>query len=280
MQSSDDSLAITGFFKQFQAFLLENTNPILITSHKQADPDALGAGILLYFIVKTFSKADISFLLPSQSKQTTNIINSFVLGEIITQDFSSFTDPKKYCIVLVDTNQPLITDLNKIFKSDNSLAVWNDCKTRIIIDHHLYLEKDHALTEMQLLAPNFNSASELVYELLKKSNIAKLDKKFLSIGLLGILFDTKRLILANTRVLTNVAQILSSSEETIEDYLAYLDNEKDYSERIANMKSAQRNKLVTLQEKYLISFSFVSSFESSSARALQYLGSDLAAVVY
>ena len=279
MQSLDSSSVISNFIDQFTRFLKSNTNPIIITSHRQADPDALGAGILVYHLINSLSTSQVSLVFPSLSKQTERIISSFSLEELIKKDFDTNQKAGDYCIVLVDTNQPSITDLNIIFRTSDSTEVFNSFKVRIIIDHHLQSENYQCPVDFQLILTNYNSASELAYTLIKKSNITLPDETFLSIGLIGILYDTKRLVLANARVLATVSDILSGTNKAIEDYLPFLDSERDYSERLANLKSGQRNKIVILRDKYVVSLSFVSSFESSSARALQYLGSDLSAVL-
>lgn len=279
MQSLDTSTIISDFIVQFFGFLKSNTNPIIITSHKQADADSLGAGILIYHLIKTVSTSQVSLVFPSFSKQTERIISSFSLEKLIKKDLDSGQDPENYCIILVDTNQPAITDLNMIFRSGDSTEIFNSCKTRIIIDHHLQSENSQQSIDFQLILTSFNSASELAYTLIKQSTITIADEVFLALGLIGMLYDTKRLVLANARVLATVSDILSKTNKSIEDYLPYLDSEKDYSERIANLKAAQRNKVVMLRDSYVVSLSFISSFESSSARSLQYLGSDLAAVL-
>ena len=266
-------------YSKLKSVIEAQVGPIVVTSHKQADPDALGSAILLYYILKNISSSEITIVMPSLSKQTEKILLEFKFQEIVQKATTSPLDVKKTCIILVDTNQPLITDLASIFANDNLLSVWQTCMTKIIIDHHL-LENPSTNTEVvPIIYPEYTSNSELVFDLLIESKLPMPEKNILVVGLLGILFDTKRLQLAPATTLQNVATILSELQATLDDYIQYLDNAKDFSERVANLKTAQRNKLVVLQEKFLLSLSFVSSFESSSARALQYLGSDIAAVI-
>lgn len=279
MPASHHSNVILTFFTEFHSFLQSSSQPILITSHRQADPDALGAALVLYHLLKSLTDVEIAIVLPTVSKQTEKLISSFSLSDTVKRSLNTDTKAKQFCIILVDTNQPAITDLQLIFDSNDNLEIWRLCKTRVIIDHHLQSEKDAFEIDYQLLVTEYKAASELVYDLYKQSGIAEPDKTILSVGLLGILFDTKRLILANARVLKTVAHILSITGETIENYLPYLDSDKDYSERVANLKAGQRNKLVIIEEKYLLSLSFISSFEASAARSLQFLGSDIAAVL-
>jgi len=279
MLSSQNVDQIKNFFQELNQYLKTINKDIVITSHKQADPDSLGAGLTMHYLLSTLKPESVQFVLPSISKQTEKIIKNFDIGSIVKQEITNFSKVDNYCIILVDTNEPSITDLNLIFKTSESVDAWNKCSKRIILDHHIQSNENDPQADLHLIIPDYNSASELAYELLKCSGITDLNEKILSVNLVGILYDTKRLVLANTRVLANVSSILERIDETIEDYLQYLDNEKDYSERIANLKAAQRNKLTILLEKYLLSFSFVSSFESSSARALQFLGSDITAVI-
>lgn len=273
------ALTVSQSYSKLKSVIEKHSGPIVITSHKQADPDALGSAMLLYYILKNISQSDIQIVMPTLSKQTDKITSEFNFQDSIQKKILSPMVLKETCIILVDTNQPLITDLGSIFANEDSLFVWQSCKTRIIIDHHL-LENQPANTEtVPIVYPKYTSNSELVFELLVESTLPMPGKGILSVGLLGILFDTKRLQLASATTLQNVAKILEELQATVEDYIHYLENFKEFSERVANVKTAQRNKLVILQEAYLLSLSFVSSFESSSARALQYLGSDIAVVI-
>ena len=166
--------------------------------------------------------------MPSVSKQTEKLISLFSIKDIVKKKLDSNLNFEEYCIVLVDTNQPSITDLQDIFSQKEALEVWKGCKTRVILDHHLQSEEIQIPNDYQLIIPEYNAASELAYDLYKQGGIQDLEKKFLSITLLGILFDTKRLVLANARVLATVSDILSQIGETIENYLHYLESEKEY----------------------------------------------------
>lgn len=271
--------SIQTFYAELVSLVSNHTGPILITSHKQADPDALGSAILAYYLLKTSTSNVISIVLPTKSKQTERILATYSLASIVRETLDSDQSPDKYAIVLVDTNQPAITDLELIFQQEDSVEVFKQASLPIIIDHHLPSEDITTLAKLELILANYSSASELLLDLVVESKIEIIDKTILAIGLTGILFDTKRLLLAGPDTLRRVQFMLEILGGTIEDYLFVLDNQKDYSERVANVKAAQRNKLVILEEKYLLSLSFVSSFESSSARALQYLGSDITAVI-
>ncbi len=279
MHSSTNNEIHTIFFTKFKSFLEKTTSTIVITSHKQADPDALGSAILLSYICTAISNARIEIVIPTMSKQSEKILLDCGFDTMVKKEPLTTYQPETCTIILVDTNQPNITDLALIFNTSDPLESWKRCSNRIILDHHLSSPGTEIGTNNELLDNSYNSASELTFNLLKISGIAFPPKNILIINLVGILYDTKRLVLADVKVLTHTAEILTAIGGTIEDYLPYLDNEKDYSERTANLKAGQRNKLVVLQEKYLLSLSFVSSFESSAARALQFLGSDIAAVV-
>ncbi len=263
------------FKEQIQAF----DGPILITSHKQSDPDALGSAILLYYVLQSLTTQKISIVVPTRTKQTEKILSNFPIDTVVSNHLEGSSDVNRYAVILVDTNQPSITDLQEIFHQTDSSEVFKQAKFSIILDHHLPSEADTPDATMELIVPDYSSASELLLDIVFESGVPLENQVFLTIGLLGILYDTKRLLLASATTLTKVGRILDSIGGTIEDYMFLLDNQKDYSERVANIKTAQRNKLIIVQEKYLFSLSFVSSFESSSARALQYLGSDLAAVI-
>jgi nanoRNase/pAp phosphatase (c-di-AMP/oligoRNAs hydrolase) len=142
------------------------------------------------------------------------------------------------------------------------------------------MENSSLPVDVKILDIEYCSTTEILIDILSEYDmIQTIDKSLLTVAFLAILFDSKRLILANANTLQKVAIILQAIGGTLEDYLRVLDFEKDTDERIALIKSAQRNKLIIIKKKYLVSLSFVSSYESSSARSMIYLGSDIAAVL-
>jgi nanoRNase/pAp phosphatase (c-di-AMP/oligoRNAs hydrolase) len=289
MQVENNSESISNHFMNLKSFLLSNKKPIIITSHKQADPDALGSAIVIYELFNLLLNSDsmqseeekfeIKILLPTQSKLTERIISYYKLEKMVLKELLDVKLPMNYCVTLVDTNQPLITDLELIFKNFDSKDIWNTLTSTIIIDHHLVQDQERKTADIEIINIEYSSASELALDLLLESRIEGHDKQILLIGFYGILFDTKRLQLANAATLAKVSYLLNILGGTIEDYLFLLDNEKEYSERVATIKAGQRNKIVILKEKFLLSLSFVSSFESSAARSLLYLGSDIVAII-
>lgn len=267
------------FIASFKSFFKANSNPVLITSHKQADPDALGAALVVKEVLQPYSKSDIQIVFPTQSKLTEKLVSIFQLKNVVVKTLSNLKPVDLYTIVLVDTNQPDITDLQLLFSVSTSLDAWNNCGGKIILDHHLPTNVEQESINASLIVPEVNSASALAYKVFLKEKLIPSNVYVLKLALIGILFDTRRLVLADSRIVFLVADLLDKLGGSTENYLQYLESEKDYSERIANLKAGQRNKVVFFRDKYIVSLSFVSSFESSSARSLQYLGSDLAGVI-
>lgn len=272
-------------FEKISTLISDSHAPVLIISHSQADPDSLASAILFRFLMQEMTNNSIHFFitLPKISKLTERIIQQLRLDEFLSSPSNLPShNIQDYILVLVDSNQPKITDLSTIFDKQDNITLWNLCKFKFIIDHHIVEDKSIPV-DVMIVNDNYCSSTEILVEMLLQRNLIKAEnKQILSIALLGILFDSKRLRLANNQTLHKVAKILSILETKIDDHIKYLDYIKDYSERIALLKVAQRNKLISLNYKNqvkLISLSFVSSFESSCARSLLQLGSDFSAVL-
>ncbi len=95
--------------------------------------------------------------------------------------------------------------------------------------------------------------------------------------LAGIVSDSQRFLRASDQTFTIVHKLLLSGA----DYQAAIllcQKEMSHSERIARLRSIQRAKVETINN-IVLATSFVSSYESSAARALLGAGADVAFVV-
>jgi len=171
-------------------------------------------------------------------------------------------------LVLLDTNS-----LSQLSEKLVEIAR----KTKIvIIDHHLWRRKYPENTVIAIVDKTYLSTSSIVYDLAKKEG-HKFNKNILTLLLGGILYDTKRLSLLNSKVLRLVANILDEGG----DYATasrLLRHEMDISEKIARFKASQRVKVYRIGD-LLIAATRVDAFEASVARLFLEMGADVAVVV-
>jgi nanoRNase/pAp phosphatase (c-di-AMP/oligoRNAs hydrolase) len=93
---------------------------------------------------------------------------------------------------------------------------------------------------------------------------------------LGIAFDTRHFVLANSTTLKNIAELVDvgvNAQET----LSLLSLPMAFSERVARLKASRRTKLFRIGE-WIVALSHVSAYQASAARAMIELGAHVAAV--
>jgi nanoRNase/pAp phosphatase (c-di-AMP/oligoRNAs hydrolase) len=93
---------------------------------------------------------------------------------------------------------------------------------------------------------------------------------------LGIAFDTRHFILANSSTFKTIAE-LGDIGVNSQEVLSTLALPMDFSERVARMKAVRRAKLLKI-DNWIIALSHVSAYQASAARALVDLGAHMAAV--
>jgi nanoRNase/pAp phosphatase (c-di-AMP/oligoRNAs hydrolase) len=93
---------------------------------------------------------------------------------------------------------------------------------------------------------------------------------------LGIAFDTRHFVLANSNTLKNIAEIIDLGIKA-QETLPLLSLPMDFSERVARLKASRRVRLFSVKGR-IVALSHVSAYQASAARALIDLGADVAAV--
>jgi nanoRNase/pAp phosphatase (c-di-AMP/oligoRNAs hydrolase) len=119
------------------------------------------------------------------------------------------------------------------------------------------------------------STCEIVYSFFKQLDV----KPHLDVAkaiFLGIAFDTRHFVLANSSTFTTIAELCDAGVNA-QEVVALLSLPMDLSERVARMKACRRAKLVRIGE-WIIALSHVSAYQASAARALIDLGAHMAAV--
>lgn len=142
---------------------------------------------------------------------------------------------------------------------------------KVLVDHHPFHDRtlyDHAVVDEEA-----TSAAEVVFGLFESLGV-DLDNKTAQALLEGIMFDSSHLAIAGASGLRAVVALLDRGADLA---LARkeLRSEPDYSEVLAKLKGAQRLKIYKAGD-WVAATTVVGSFQAHVARALVYLGADVA----
>ena len=145
----------------------------------------------------------------------------------------------------------------------------------IVIDHHAAHPDTLLMAKLCITDEEGSSTCEIIYKFYKETNI-KLSENEAKALFLGIAFDTRHFVLANSSTLKTIAELVDLGVDA-QQTLPLLSLPMDFSERIARLKACKRAKLFKINE-WVIALSHVSAYQASAARALIELGADVTAV--
>ncbi|HVP26329.1 MAG TPA: DHH family phosphoesterase [Candidatus Bathyarchaeia archaeon] len=247
--------------------LLDNLNAklVVLLCHHNADPDAICSAYAFASLLKqTRSGIEVEIGASQGISRLSKHLLKFLPIEVKMQPSVEKAD----AIVLLDTNtiQQLGAIAEKIKKSPAPL---------IVIDHHAAHPETKQLAKVCITNEESSSTCEIVYNLYKEGN-AKLGQNEAKALFLGIAFDTRHFVLANSSTLKNIAELIDAGVNA-QETLFMLSLPMDFSERVARLKACRRIKLFKVDE-WIIALSHVSAYQASAARAIVELGAHVAAV--
>jgi phosphoesterase RecJ-like protein len=175
-----------------------------------------------------------------------------------------------------NANAIVLLDTNTIQQLDNLAEKVKTGKAPIIvIDHHAAHPETQQLATLCITNEEASSTCEIVYNFYKQAN-SKPEQNEAKALFLGIAFDTRHFVLANSSTLKNIAELIDSGVN-VQETLPLLSLPMDFSERVARLKASRRAKLFKINE-WVIALSHVSAYQASAARALIELGADVVAI--
>ncbi len=242
---------------------------IVITSHRNADPDALASAIVLSRFIQTIVHRRPFIVFP----EGLNEVSKKIVREL---DLWSYLYEPSYLLnTCLGRTNPLFIVVDTC--NSGQLGVLKDIvlsSDHILVDHHRPGDLvDNAIVSIS--DPGTSSTSELVYRVIRRYyGFDKLDAILL---LAGILYDTRRFLYASPNTLWVTGELLRIEGVDYRYVLELLRVEMDISERIARLKAMQRLNYKRIGE-YIIAYTHVSAYESSVARSLIDLGADVAVV--
>lgn len=233
---------------------------ILILPHRDADPDATASAILMH---RALCKAGLNpaIYLGDINRHSKSILRALN----ISVDDSSENLYKEYDIyIVVDASTPDMVP--------PEFEIWKKLAKVIIIDHHESLGQWNSTMERIILP--LPSCVEVVLSLLDELGITVTEEKYLTLAVLGILFDTANLRYANAQTLETITRLLRPLNTTLGNIASQVYNDADEPEKLAILKAAQRLKFEVVGD-YVIAWSIVGAFEGRVAKRLLNLGIDI-----
>jgi len=238
---------------------------VVLLCHHNADPDAICSAYEL--------KSLLAQLRPRLSIEIgvahgISRLSKHLLESIPVEVKESPSVESADAIVLLDTNtiQQLDTLAETVKRGKAPI---------IVIDHHAAHPDTLQLARLCITSEENSSTCEIIFSFYKQANV-KIGEKEAQALFLGIAFDTRHFVLANSSTLKNIAELIDSGVNA-QETLPLLSLPMDFSERVARLKASRRVKLFKIGE-WIIALSHVSAYQASAARALVELGADVAAV--
>jgi phosphoesterase RecJ-like protein len=226
----------------------------LVLLHGNADPDALASA---YAVQASFPEVTIGT--PGGLDRLSKLLSAAL--DIRSQE--DFAGVRRSRVLILDTSGPEQLDA----KVDLSRA--------IVVDHHVRNEKWSGAM-IYHVDDSKSSCSEIVLELLKAAE--KSISREVALALMyGILTDTGYFKFAKPGALIAFSDLMALHDIHMDEAMGLIGVDIDISERISQLKGAQRLKYWKIGE-YIVATSQGSAFEASVCKSLINLGADIAFV--
>ncbi len=239
--------------------ILRKHDSVGIITHKNADPDALASVLALRELLrKKFNIVEVKTIFPEG-------INSFSkrIVESLKLDLESInTIDGIELFIVTDTSSS--TQLGEFSEYVTS-------RKYIVIDHHEGGDLDQKAL-LQVRTTDVSSSSEIVYFIGRELEVV-FERETLELIMAGILFDSKRFILAKPATFNIVAELVERGAD-YSKVIKLFNSRPELSERIARIKASMRAKHYRVKD-LIITITEVGAFEASVARSLVELGSDI-----
>ncbi len=243
-------------------FQMANPKAVLITAHENADPDALCSAFAIAALTQTlYPEVRTAVCLKDVNVVSKKIIDKFNL-KILNPDE-------------VQSDGIIIVDANSVEQLGDLQHKINWINPVLVIDHHVPHPKTQKIAQFLIIDNNAVATTELVYDIYQSLNVTP-TQETAALLFLGILYDSRHLLLASNKTIHVVNQLLELGVNYSE-LLSLLSISIDRPERIARLKAAQRLALHEFNG-WLVVISHISAYEASACRALIRLGADVALV--
>ncbi|UCD45538.1 MAG: DHH family phosphoesterase [Candidatus Bathyarchaeota archaeon] len=237
----------------------------LLLTHHNADPDSIcAAHALKELITRLDASSEAGIYMPggasSLSKRIITGLDIEILDDASIEDYS--------VVVVLDTATLMQLD-------DWGDRVADSEVTKVFIDHHSPNTETESTATIYFVDQGAHSTCEVVQWLYEGYGLAPSSNAARAL-LVGMAYDSKHFSLGSSRSFQSASRLLEVGGP-LEEVLALLIAERDRSDNIARLKSAQRMQLHMVGE-WVITTSSLNSYQASAARGLLGLGADVAVV--
>jgi phosphoesterase RecJ-like protein len=253
-------------FKDISGILNEtHASHVLLLCHHNADPDAVCSA---YAFQGLLAKHIPDLTVEIGAGQGISRLSKHILKHIPIAVNMEPDVGKASVIVLLDTNttQQLGRLAKRVVKTEAPI---------IVIDHHAAHPQTEQIARLCITNEEASSTCEMVYNFYRQLNIKPSLNEAKAL-FLGITFDTRHFILANSSTFKTISELTDIGLNPQKE-LSALALPMDFSERVARMKACRRAKLIKIDD-WIIALSHVSAYQASAARALVDLGAHMAVV--
>jgi nanoRNase/pAp phosphatase (c-di-AMP/oligoRNAs hydrolase) len=238
---------------------------VVLLCHHNADPDAICSAYAFASLLRQ-SRPQIDVEIGAS--HGISRLSRHLLKHLPVEVKAQPSVEKAHAIVLLDTNT--IQQLD-----DLAERVKNSKAPIIVIDHHIGHPETEQLAKISITDEGASSTCEIVYDFYRQVGIKPGGNEARAL-FLGIAFDTRHFVLANSATLKNIAGLIDAGVNA-QETLPLLSLPIDFSERVARLKASRRTKLFRVGD-WIIALSHVSAYQASAARAMVELGAHVAAV--
>ncbi|MGQ9781741.1 MAG: DHH family phosphoesterase [Nitrososphaeria archaeon] len=249
-------------FSNIDAIDLFKVKKVCIITHRLADVDAFCASYALAELLKEGNEVlSIDMIFPGGlDSKADELRKHFGVEASCERSFNRFD-----LVIVVDAGSPKL--LNEYFDILKAAGV-----PKMLLDHHHLLEDSKSFYKYFFVNEKVTSSSELVLSLFKRYG-SKPSELISNVLLLGILFDTKHLLVASEDTIKNVSSLIDYGA-TLRWGETLLSQKKDRSEVIARMKALSRINLYE-SDDIIICIVEIGSFHASVAKFLVDAGCDI-----
>jgi nanoRNase/pAp phosphatase (c-di-AMP/oligoRNAs hydrolase) len=238
---------------------------VVLLCHHNADPDAICSSYVFASLLKRLKPhVEVEIGAPQGISRLSKHLLQFLPINVKAEPNVEKAD----VMVLLDTNT--IQQLNNLAEK-----IKNSKASIIVIDHHATHPETEKIAHICITNEDASSTCEIVYTFFKEMN-TRPDKDEAKALFLGIAFDTRHFVLANSSTLKAIAELIDAGVNA-QETLPLLSLPMDFSERVARLKASRRARLFKIRD-WIIALSHVSAYQASAARALIELGAHVAVV--
>jgi phosphoesterase RecJ-like protein len=240
-------------------------NRILLLCHQNSDPDAVCSAYALQGLL-----AEI------RPKLTIEIGTGQGVSKLTKNLFSYFPVKVNFQPNVENAQAIILLDTNTLQQLDGLTERVSKTKAPImVVDHHIAHPETEAISKLCIIRDEAPSTCNIIYSFYNEQGI-KPNLNEARALFLGIAFDTRHFVLANSSTFKAIADLVDCGVNA-QEALRKLALPMDLSERVARVKACRRSKIVRY-ENWILAFSRVSAFQASAARALLDIGAHVSIV--